>query len=691
MKNVIFNLIYLPCLILILPATYKGILICLIICCVIYTILINQYGFTVKQINTNNILLASGLIDIIIMFLFYIRWMPSGMVTAVAAKIHLSNSVFLFICSIVLGVLAFRGLNCFIDLIIDYFIHFSDRNLVKWLKKGSLSLKEKFGISFMLSVLFWIFQGQLPIYTDIDNYGISMILNGLYDTDNYCCFVSPILAKMVSIVDWIIPTADGFVVLMELTMAVAICLLLFTLLSFGVHKINLLIIWLLLVVCNFNLNIFHINFTVYSGILTCIALIGLYAFVKKKVGYIAGIVSIVVFLMGALWRFNAQLLFVPFIALVILAEFICKRKAVIPYQKRIIAVVILMIVCMGGSKITSNIVSNSDIYSAAVDYNNARSRLFDYPLADWDAVGDKLEAAGISKNDYYSIQDTVLADTDIITTEYMQQIHDVAKEEGENILDTLADKMDDVWYMINSDMSIYLQIVCLMFILFWLLLFSDCMKMRILELLFSYIGTIVIVLYFAATGRIPDRVMQTILFADWFVVGSVLFADKWQYNFSVKNVRQFLFGFVISAAIFSYISADKIEDGSVFDSFTAKTGQSDNGLVKDDAKYVWGTYDYNTYIAESYWQNNKLPSMEFMHSNITDGKWVYGQVCYNNYLSSIDLCNPMQALLDENVYYIGNGERSEMILTFLREHYDSNIVIQEIDNIEGIPVWQFIR
>ena len=86
-------------------------------------------------------------------------------------------------------------------------------------------------------------------------------------------------------------------------------------------------------------------------------MIGLYAFVKKKVGYIAGIVSIVVFLMGALWRFNAQLLFVPFIALVILAEFICKRKAVIPYQKRIIAVVILMVVCMGGSKITSNIVS----------------------------------------------------------------------------------------------------------------------------------------------------------------------------------------------------------------------------------------------------------------------------------------------------------------------------------------------
>ena len=684
-------LVGIPILFLVLPTTYEGILIYLIGYGIICSILINQYGFKVKQINTEkSIMITSCLADIIIMFLFYIRWMPSGMVTAVAAKIHLSNSIFLLICSFILGVLAFRGLNCLIVLIIDYFIHFSDRNLVKWFKNGSVSLKEKFGISFILSVLFWIFQGQLPIYTDIDNYGISMILNGLYDTDNYCCFVSPILAKMVSIVDWIIPTADGFVVLMELTMVVAICLLLFTILSFGVHKINLLIIWVLLVVCNFNLNIFHINFTVYSGILTCIALIGLYAFVKKKVGYIAGIVSIVVFLMGALWRFNAQLLFVPFIALVILAEFICKRKAVIPYQKRIIAVVILMIVCMGGSKITSNIVSNSDIYSAAVDYNNARSRLFDYPLADWDAVGDKLEAAGISKNDYYSIQDTVLADTDIITTEYMQQIHDVAKE-GENIWDTLADKMDDVWYMINSDMSIYLQIVCLMFILFWLLLFSDCMKMRILELLFSYIGTIVIVLYFAATGRIPDRVMQTILFADWFVVGSVLFADKWQYNFSVKNVRQFLFGFVISAAIFSYISADKIEDGSVFDSFTAKTGQSDNGLVKDDAKYVWGTYDYNTYIAESYWQNNKLPSMEFMHSNITDGKWVYGQVCYNNYLSSIDLCNPMQALLDENVYYIGNGERSEMILTFLREHYDSNIVIQEIDNIEGIPVWQFIR
>lgn len=105
-------------------------------------------------------------------------------------------------------------------------------------------------------------------------------------------------------------------------------------------------------------------------------------------------------------------------------------------------------------------------------------------MADWDAVGDKLEAAGISKNDYYSIQDTILADTDIITTEYMRQIQDVAKEDRENIWGTLTDKMNDVWYMINSDMSIYLQIVCLMLILFWLLLFSDCMKMRILELLF---------------------------------------------------------------------------------------------------------------------------------------------------------------------------------------------------------------
>ena len=80
-----------------------------------------------------------------------------------------------------------------------------------------------------------------------------------------------------------------------------------------------------------------------------------------------------------------------------------------------------------------------------------------------------------------------------------------------------------------------------------------------------------------------------------------------------------------------------------------------------------------------------------MYSNITDGKWVYGQVCYNNYLSSIDLRNPMTALLDENVYYTRNRERCEMILAFLQEHYDSNIVVQEIDNIEGIPMWQFTR
>lgn len=679
-----------PILILVLPTTYRGILTYLIGYGILYSVLINQYGFKIKQIKKEkSIMITTYLVDIIIILLFYIRWLPSGMVAAVASKIHLDNWLFLLICSVVLGVLAFRGLNCFIVLIINYFTHLSNRNLVKWLKKGSVSLKERFGISFILSILLWGLQGQLPIYTDIDNYGISMILNGVYDADNYCCFVSPILAKMVSAVDRIIPTADGFVILMELTMFAAICLLLFTLLSFGVHKINLLLIWLLLVVCNFNLNIFHINFTVYSGILTCIALIGLYAFVRKKVGYITGFISATIFFMGALLRFNAQLLFVPFIVLAVLAEFICGRKAVIPYLKRMATVIILIVLCMGGSKIAAGIVSSSDIYSAAVDFNSARSRLFDYPLADWDMVNGKLEEAGISKNDYYSIQDTILADTDIITTEYMQQIHDIAGEEGENIWGTLADKMDDVWYMIHSNMLIYLQVVCLVLILFWLLLFSNCTIMRALELLSAYMGTIVIVLYFAAIGRIPDRIVQTILFADWFIVGSVLLTEKWEYDISIKNVRQLLFGFVTSAAIFSYIGIDKIEAGSVLDSLTAKTGQCDEQLISNEVKYVWSTYDYNTYIAESYWKNNKLPSANFMNSNITDGKWVYGQVCYNNYLSAVGLDNPMTALLNDNVYYIGKRERCEMILTFLQEHYDSDITVQEIDSVIGIPIWKF--
>jgi hypothetical protein len=50
----------------------------------------------------------------------------------------------------------------------------------------------------------------------------------------------------------------------------------------------------------------------------------------------------------------------------------------------------------------------------------------------------------------------------------------------------------------------------------------------------------------------------------------------------------------------------------------------------------------------------------------------------------------MQALLNrEHTYYVAPEERCQMVLTFLQEHYDSNVVVENVGGKDGIPVWKF--
>lgn len=678
----------LPLLFMIVPASLQQIINVSFIYCLVCRVLKNQYGK--RKVNRDNrIVLATIIIDLLLGFMFVNRWLPSGIVSNIASRIHLNSTLFLIIIGIALVIFSFYGIYKLLYFLVDYVIHFKEMKLVVWLNNNSISRKGKVCFSVFLVFVLWLSQVTLPIYTDIDNYGISMVLNQSYSSDNYCCFVSPILSYLVKLIDTILPTADGFVLLMELLMTVSMCLLAYILLSVCKNKFNVILVWLFIVCVNYSMNIYHANFTIYTSVLCFVGCVGLFFYLKRQVGIIVCVLSVLTIFMAGMFRIESFLLIMPFLILAFLARIFIERKEYKKYILRFSLIALSILLCCGCHKAINNFVSNSDTYSYATQYNSERSKLFDYKNYDFDKISSDLNKFKISQNDYSSIRDTLLADTDIVTAEYMKNITDVSGCDFSDKVNDINNNLSNVSYVIQTDTILFTQCLAFIFLFLLLILFTDCSYVYIFELLLSCLGTILIILYFSFSGRIPDRVIQSIFIGNWYVYSTVFLNNKFKWKFRTERLTYLLFGVMIASIVVSN-NYSKSNTSSVLSSITAKKCIT-NSLINVNNKYVWNTSCYNDYVDEVFWGNNKLPSGEFMNQNVSDGKWVYGQVCYNDYLNSIGLSNPMKSLLRNNVYYVSDKERCDMVLTFLREHYDENVTVQKVDTIDDYPVWKFSK
>lgn len=86
----------------------------------------------------------------------------------------------------------------------------------------------------------------------------------------------------------------------------------------------------------------------------------------------------------------------------------------------------------------------------------------------------------------------------------------------------------------------------------------------------------------------------------------------------------------------------------------------------------------------------KLPTEKFIQHNMPVGDWTYGQTYFKEYLKEIEAENPAKALLiREQTYYV--SEDYEELLLYLQEHYGKDIAVQKIGEIQGIPVWKFVK
>lgn len=684
----IFLLLF-PLLLLILPADINDILLYSVLYFLCSIILQKDKQLLKNHPFNKRRLVCSVIINSIFSLLFFIKWSSSSIVLSVTQKLHIGINVFVILISFVLFILSIPAVYMILEYI-ECIIKKSEKTTVYYFfSSSSITMKGKVIASTFLIVLFWILQGKLPIYADLDNYQNSLILNGLFSDDNYCNFVSPILATIVRIIDSVIPTLDGYVFVMEASMLLAIWLLFYTLFCVCKRNINVVVIWTILVALNYNVNILHCNFTIYSATLTVIGFFVLFACIRKKIQIVFGIIGLGIVCVGSIFRLEAQLLFIPFVLLVVLFEGITKKKMVVHYLKRGISLFLIAIMCIGGNLLINNVTSSSDKYNEAVTFSGNRSALFDYETKSYKEVSNELSKINVSENDYAAVKKSFLADTDIITSDYLSEIHNIVKKEKN--FDGLGNFVFTFFSMLFSNQLIAIEFLGFIIFLVFLSLFTNISCVRIIELILSLLGSILIAVYFSVfVGRMPWYLLVSILLGNWLVLLCVIIFDdiKLVSRLKCNFIIAFILGLSVFYAFTGSITATNVDGGKILDCVTAKPMLNVDDSDNHD-KFIWETSSYNDYIKENFWNTNKLTTSEFFYNNIPDKKSFYGQVYFNDYLNKINVKNPAKALLEDNVYYVSDESNYDLMFTFLKEHYNSNLKVKKVSDVSGRSAWKF--
>ena len=538
----------------------------------------------------------------------------------------------------------------------------------------------------LLVELFSLFQ---PIYTNIDNYCTSMIINQVYAEDDYNMFLNPVVCWVSTFLGQLFPDADGFLMLTRAVLLVGIGAVSYFIALHFKHWSERLFWGAMFFFLIIEMNLFSDFFMVWSAFLSFVGMIWLLHALKGVDVNKKWILTGTFFLCcGLMWRLGGFCLFVPFILLDVGINFLFTshgKKEKLQYIKKcckvflpvVLSVLVLLTLDYG--------CKHSEKYEDSVSFCDEVSRIVDYPMKEYDEVKEQL--SGISRNDYESLQNYLYVDTDQITAEYCDKIASAGyisafRFDIKELVSKTYSLIARFYGLINFRIwCIALGIIGMLFIL------SRAPWYYKLELFFAGIGAYLIMIYLTFAGRLPERIMQSVLYA---VMGTVLILymsqrDKRHEPKIWKDVAVLAFSAII---VLHLGSVEFVPHQSIW---TAQTGALDmpwEELYDSDTIYIWNVRDYIKNPMKYFMQQGKMEPEDFMAHNICAGDWDFTQLCNKERLNHLGVPNPARALLErEKTYYIAND--CDDMWTYLKEHFDPSVQAVQIGEIKEIPIWEF--
>ncbi len=526
-------------------------------------------------------------------------------------------------------------------------------------------------------------------YLDLDNHMISQIMNQGFGTENYCIFVNYFFCVLVKAINWLIPTADGYILICHSLLYIADAWIAYIIFS---HNENIwsriiLLMAVIITLTGFKtIDISNLNFTIQAAGLFSVGAISVFAGIhsKKTTPYL--IMAALFFSFGAMLRMAACLLMLPFICLHILTDFICSNDKAAFVRKALVLVVVPMIF-VAAIYGTNTAVKKSEKYAPSFAYNSARSNFVDFPTKNWEDVKDELP--GMSENDYLSLKRYLLCDTERIDTEYLKKFADISINKSKLSISQLKESFIE-------SIKVFLQIrkynipFILLFTVF--LLFCNISLWRKLEIICAALGVLIISMWLSYNGRIYVRVCAPMIIMYVIILSSVLLHNSIKFH---SKIWRFYY---VSLSVVSVILAGVLFGTSIITSngfstaLLAKTGADESKFEQywqGDNLYIWDTFTMNNVIFGHYAKQGKLATEKCLKHNIAHGEYIYGQAFTDEYFDSIGTNNPVRALLNrENTYYVTPD--ITYMETYIREHVNPVARAIEIGEIDDVAVWKFV-
>lgn len=162
------------------------------------------------------------------------------------------------------------------------------------------------------------------LYANVDNYTISVVTNRLYDADNYCVYLHPLLCWIIGIISNILPQADAFALLGRTLIWGAFVWLFYNIMGSQQKSLDKILEILFLLFLSTALNIWNENYTVQAAFFMFTGLVTLCGVERKKrFGLLDICIGTAFMCIGVMWRIQSALLFISFVLLEIVAGRIC--------------------------------------------------------------------------------------------------------------------------------------------------------------------------------------------------------------------------------------------------------------------------------------------------------------------------------------------------------------------------------
>lgn len=540
--------------------------------------------------------------------------------------------------------------------------------------------------AFVLAILMlFLIASFEKLYSNVDNFNISLVTNGLFDKDAYTYYLHPWLCKFINILANILPKADAYVLLMHTLLFVCIWSIFDLILNLKISRFSQIVFIFITFTSGIAVNIWNCNYTIHAAFFVFTGAILILNGHSWLYRYIVGIILLC---FGFMWRIKGALLISPFIILDICFRIINNRNYKILRNKGQVKYFLIPLLCIAILCVSQYTVENSKTYKKYVEYSVYRTKVEDFPVASWKEISEKMVT--VTEADYKAVVSWILLDTDRVNTHTFKQISDVGSinKYPYSVSGVIQAIKEMIHTFISYKSWTFIFSGIILSIIIYLLLNCKSRWKALAEIVFAIFGAFVIILYFSIRGRAVLHIWVSVnLITEYLIV--VIAARELQRLENKKKNKLYgviLLSICVIGVFFNLIKGEWHIPQLAINSRTGNEINEFERTYENDNVYIWGSWHKN--VTSIYMNNGKLPTQEFMNHNISAGDWTYGQKFFNESLLKMKITNPALALLErDNTYFV--DEDCKFVCNYLRQSYGKKVSAVKVGKINNITVWKF--